>query len=301
MESTKRRTLTFGGTGDVVEGLAKVNLMNVLKEYEGEKLATPLASCLQGNAFDVYLRLSEGDSKDIDNIKTEVGRMDREKEDVDFANRERLSNAPAKTCAYKLQQLASLVYPDLYNAVMGLIIKDAYVRWLHPSLQLEFKSLEKFATANVKDSIQETNRLELTGLRLTLNIRLKNYINVVEPTNDGNSATRSITAVEEELIQTISDAVVTKLKCESVHFVRNRPNVDRVSTGNSKNRRLENTRDKKLRQCRKCGSTSHLVCRCPNRFCASCGEKGHYSWDTQCAKYLRLEEVTAIPPRIPSR
>ena len=38
---------------------------------------------------------------------------------------------------------------------MGLIIKDAYVKGLHPSLQLELKSLEKYATANVKDLVQE--------------------------------------------------------------------------------------------------------------------------------------------------
>ena len=137
------------GTGGVVEGLATVNPVNALKEYEGEKLAMSLASCLQGNAFDVYLRLSEGDRKDIDKIKTEllseyeIGRMDREKEVVEFTNRARLSNEPAKTCAYKLQQLASLAYPDFNNAAMGLITKVVYVRGLHHSLQLELKSLEK--------------------------------------------------------------------------------------------------------------------------------------------------------------
>ena len=194
---------------------------------------------------------SEGDRKYIDKVKIEllseyeVGRMDREKEVVEFTNRARLSNEPAKIYAYKLPQLASLAYPDFNNAAMGLIIKDAYVRGLHPSLQLELKSLEKFATANVKDLVQETNRLELAGLRPSSSIRLKDYINVVEPTNDGNSAPRSITTVDEELIQTISDAVVTKLKCESVHFVRNQPNVDRVPTGNSQYRKLEDTRDKK--------------------------------------------------------
>ena len=60
MESTKKRRLTFDGTGDGVDFLTKVNLMNALKEYEGENLTMSLAaSCLQGNAFDVYLRLSD--------------------------------------------------------------------------------------------------------------------------------------------------------------------------------------------------------------------------------------------------
>ena len=186
MESTKREKLVFDGTGNVKEFLTKVNLMSTLKGYEGEKLAISLASCLQGNAFDCYMRLSDEDKTDVEMIKTEllseyeIGRMDREQAVVEFSNRSRLINEPAKTLVYKLQLLASLAYPDFDNTAKGVIVKDAYVRGLHHNLQLQLKSLEKFATADVKTLVQETNRLEVAGVRPTLSTRTTDYINTVD-------------------------------------------------------------------------------------------------------------------------
>ena len=89
------------GTGDIKEFLTNVNLMSTLKEYEGEKLAVSLAICLQGNAFDCYMRLLDEDKVDVEKIKSEllteyeIGRMDREQAVVEFANRSRLINEPA--------------------------------------------------------------------------------------------------------------------------------------------------------------------------------------------------------------
>ena len=81
------------------------------------------------------------------------------------------------------------------------------------------------------------------------------------------------TNVNEVLIQTISDTVIEKLRSESVNFIRNRPNADRYPSRIPSNRTFQNTKDKTPRKCRKCGNTSHLVRRCPNRYCASCGNK----------------------------
>ena len=43
-------------------------------------------------------------------------------------------------------------------------------------------------------------------------------------------------------------------------------------------------------RCRNCQSTDHLVRSCPTRFCQSCGEMGHDSWNKSCQKYLWLTD-----------
>ena len=143
MESMKREKLVFDGTGNVKEFLTKANLMSTLKGYE-------------------------------------IGQMDREQAVVEFSNRSRLINERAKTFVYKLQLLASLACPDFDNTAKGVIVKDAYVRGLHHNLQLQLKSLEKIAIADVKTLVQETNRLEVAGVRPTLSTRTTDYINTVD-------------------------------------------------------------------------------------------------------------------------
>ena len=98
------------------------------------------------------MRLSDEDKVDVEKIKSEllteyeIERMDREQAVVEFANRSRLINEPAKSYAYKLQQLASLAYPDFDNAAQDVIVKDTYVRGIHPNLQLQL------LTRKVRDS-----------------------------------------------------------------------------------------------------------------------------------------------------
>ena len=218
MGTTKREKLASDRIGDMKKFFTKVNLMSTLNGYEGEKLTISLASCLQGNALDCYMRLSDEDKVDVEKIKSElfteyeIGRRDREQAVMEFANRSRLINEPAETYAYKLQQLASLDYPDFDNAANGVIVKDAYVRGIHPNLQLQLKSLEKFATADFKALVLETNRLEVTGVRPTLSTRPKDYINAV----DKVQSTESENTVHEALVQMINDIAMEKLKSESV-------------------------------------------------------------------------------------
>ena len=51
----------FDGSGDIKAFLEKVKLQSALKGYEDQKAAQYLASRLEGQAFDVYMRLSDGD------------------------------------------------------------------------------------------------------------------------------------------------------------------------------------------------------------------------------------------------
>ena len=63
---------TFNGNGNVKKFLTKVELHSSLKGYSGEKCAQDLASRLEGRAFDIYMRLSDQDKKDVSEIKAEL-------------------------------------------------------------------------------------------------------------------------------------------------------------------------------------------------------------------------------------
>ncbi len=85
----------FNGTGDVKVFLTKISIHSSLKVYEGEKAAQNLASKLEGRAFDVYMRMSESDRKDVKKITDELLKeFERGKQD---RNRNRRVEQKAKT------------------------------------------------------------------------------------------------------------------------------------------------------------------------------------------------------------
>ena len=75
----------------------------------------------------------------------------------------------------------------------------------------------------------------------------------------------------EELVAKLSDSKVTSQV--SWKFKENRK---RFNDGRSNNNG---------RKCRNCGSQSHFVKVCLNRFCQSFEQRGHDAWDTSCPKY----------------
>ena len=98
--------------------IRKVELYVSLKGYTGEKAAQFLASRLDGAAFDVYMRLEEGEKKDADKLKEELrkefekGKSDREVALNELSNRRRKPEEAATTFAYKLDVLVTLAYPN---------------------------------------------------------------------------------------------------------------------------------------------------------------------------------------------
>ena len=52
--------------------MKKVELHSSLKEYSGEKCAQDLAHRLEGRAFDIYMRLSDEDKRDVSKIIAEL-------------------------------------------------------------------------------------------------------------------------------------------------------------------------------------------------------------------------------------
>ena len=299
METVIKNKDCFDGTGDVKSFISKVELISALKGYTDEKLSKSLASNLEGDAFNVYLSMSTDDQKDVEKIKQEllseyeVGAVDREQAVVELSSRSRLQNEPAKTYAFKLQQLVKLAYPDFTDNARNQIAKDAYVKGLHPDLQLQLKSLEKFATADLKTIVTETTRLEVAGITSALSVRPKVSINTVRV--EDATDTVCVKNLDNRFIQNIGDLVVEKLKGESVNYTRDPPIQgtssqyrSRAFEGSSQGYKQQKylPSSKNPLKCRNCGKTSNFVRNCPSRFCASCGERGYDFWSKQCPKYL---------------
>ena len=292
MESLNK-VKSFDGTGDVRKFIAKIELLIAIKEYTGEKAAQVLASKLEGNAFDVYLRMSADDRKSIAKIEEELlkeyerGQADREQAVAELNSRHRLPNEPAKTFAFKIQELVKLAYPTLDQTARDVFAKDAYLNGLHPDMQLQIRALEKFKTADMNALVEETLRLEVAGIKSSMSTASKGQINSVKELPDtlGEASGSNIT---KDLVEAISDEVLKKLEASSINYVRGEAKGQNRNfhRNNRRGRGGDNNISASTRKCRNCQSPSHIVRQCPVRFCASCGGRGHDSWSKDCPKYL---------------
>ena len=108
----------FDGNGDVKVFIVKTALHSALKGYEDEKAAQNLASRLEGRAFDVYMRLSATDKKDVDKVQTEfmnefeLSNQDREMAMYEWTTRRRKQGESPQTFIYKIMELVKLAYPS---------------------------------------------------------------------------------------------------------------------------------------------------------------------------------------------
>ena len=111
----KKIKVTFDGSSDVCNFLAKVELEASLKDYADEKKANFLASRLQGPAFEVYMRLSNDHKKDFEEIKKELkkeferGQLNREEALHILSTRIHQVNESPNTYAHKLNELVKFV------------------------------------------------------------------------------------------------------------------------------------------------------------------------------------------------
>ena len=162
-----KETKCFNGKGDVNAFIKKIELLSSLKGYTGEKAAQALASKLEPPAFNVYMRMSEDDQKDVTKIKTELknqyekGNMDREEAQSLLSSRIKKCEESVQDYAFDLKRLATLAYPNFSSANCEQITKDYFVKGLDTDMQLRIRSLEKFADSDLKTVVDETVRLEL--------------------------------------------------------------------------------------------------------------------------------------------
>ena len=291
------KSKSYDGTGDVKVFLEKVSLSSALKEYEGEKVAQNLASRLEGHAFDVYMRLSADDKKDVKKIELELliefekGKQNREAAIQELNNRKQHQGESALTFAYKVLELVKLSYPTFNETTRKIIVKDYFVRGLHPEMQLALKALPTFEETDINKLASETTQLQLAGI----------------PSFDSKQSPQCMSVNESGLVDSILDKVIHKigeLSTGGLATIGNAEtqqacaNFDRSGFINRRGSRRGKFRKRSdgrnagfqnnnqpQRKCQLCLSPDHLVRECPTRFCQACGGRGHDAWDRLCPNF----------------
>ena len=109
--STPSNNVMFNGKGDVDAFIAKVELYNKLKKYEGEEAAALLASRLEGFKC---LRLSSDDKKEFTKLKDELlkqfqtGNRNREEALSLLGACQRNEGESAQDFAYRISRLVRI-------------------------------------------------------------------------------------------------------------------------------------------------------------------------------------------------
>ena len=273
MESSKK--VTFNGKGDFNVFLTKVDLYNQLKGYNGETAAVSLASRLEEPAINVYMRMSDDDRKDIKKIQTElrtqyeVGNADREQALSLLGAIQRKEDETAKDFGYRVTALVKLAYPKFDNASKQVHEKDAFVKGCHPDMQMKLKTLENFADLDMKAIIENTVRLEVAGVKAVMK-GFKAEMNSIDEQGACGSTSVGRDHLLLERLGNIEETIAKLSVTQNVPSGSGKPSPKTSpSTG-------------KAKKCFKCQSTSHVVKKCPERFCQACGQKGHDWWMKSC-------------------
>ena len=191
--STPSNNVMFNGKGDVDAFIAKVELCNKLKKYEGGEAAALLASRLEEPAaFNVCLRLSSDDKKDFTKLKDELlkqfqtGNRDREEALSLLGACQRNEGESAQDFAYRISRLVRLAYSSFSDAQRQVHEKDYFVKGVHPDMQVHLKSLENDATSDMKTLLDHVVRLEVAGVN-SFRRKLTEEMNTVRESS-GNQA-----------------------------------------------------------------------------------------------------------------
>ena len=307
MDSNKVKL--YDGKSDVTVFLTRVNLVAGIKDYNGEKKAQFLASTLLPPALDVYMRLSDEDKKDYSKIEEALlkefrkGQLNREEAIHILSDRKQQRDETPQTFAYKVVELVKLAYPSFADNVRLTIAKDYFLRGIHPDMQVALKSGTNFETSDVHALAVETVRLELAGVKSYSSTKeMASSVNTVEESRpEGDDIVDAVANKVMEKLQLCTnfntDGDGSSQSASGANFVGTPPYRGR---GNSRRNRGRNRGDgqnrfsgqqrqqqqqQQQKRCRACKATGHLVRECPQRFCQSCGQRGHDGWSDQCPNY----------------
>ena len=212
MESnSKTRCVDYDGKGDVKVFITKFELVAAVKGYEGEKKAQCVACKLAGPALDVYMRLPDEDKKNCDRIKEELlkeferGQLNREEAIHLLDSRRRQPEESPQTFAYKLLELVKLAYPSFTEEVRKTLVKDCFMRGVHPDMQIALKSSATFTASDVNTLATETVRLELDGIKSYGKKRISSEVK-------SECSSSDVSVVNESIINSIAEKVLEKLQ-----------------------------------------------------------------------------------------
>ena len=293
----------FTGREDVTKFTTKCDLHCSLKGYDGEKKAAFIAGRLEESAFDVYMALSEDDKKDPEKIKKTLtdtfdnAKRNREVALEELTHRKRLQDEKAEVFAHKVLELVKYAYPKFADDAKKSLAKDHFVKGLPSDLQKELRKVTDFENKGLDELVTLTTYYKIANANATAAVTGEKSCEVVAtvsaPTSSYDSRLDKLLSVMERSFG-MDDNDVGDPQEDNINYAgashprypRNRQRRGSYNRGRGKHstRGGSNVHQQSL-QCRSCNSTGHVVKNCPQRFCQSCGNRGHNRWDTICPKY----------------
>ena len=279
--SSANKLPSFDGKGDVMAFLMKMSLHIRLKKVTGEEAAMLLASRLEEPAFTVYMRMPDTDKSDIKKIEAalkkqyETGDRDREQA-LSLLNARLLKEGESlEDFAFAISRLVKLAYPTFSLTDQNIHEKDAFVGGLHPDLQMNLKTLPDFKTMTYKLVVDNAIRFQVAGVKSCMK---KN----VDTVNKIQEATHSVLPTASNELETRMNSLEGLVAQISNFGLGNRGRNRGRGRGRYRGRGNGSNNE---RHCWNCSSQSHVVRQCPNRFCQSCGGRGHDAWQTSCPNH----------------
>ena len=302
--ATKKVDL-FTGREDVKKFTTKCDLHCSLKGYDAEKKAAFIAGRLEEAAFDVYMALSDEAKKDPEQVKKALtdtfdnAKRNREVALEKLTHRKRLPEEKAEVFAHKVLELVKYAYPKFADEARKSLARDHFVKGLSADLQKELRKVADFEDKELDELVTLTTYYEIANANAaaaaTGEQSCEAVASVSVPTNNYDSRLDRLLAVMERSFGMNDNDVgdpeeeINFAGANNNAYPRYPRNRQRRPGYNRARGNLQSQRGSKVHQqsllCRSCNSTGHLVKNCPQRFCQSCGNRGHDRWDTACPKY----------------
>ena len=139
-------------------------------------------------------------------------------------------------------------------------------------MQVHLKSLENYATSDMKALLDHAVRLEVAGVN-SFRRKLTEETNTVRESSGnqapGESSSNQFAARLDGLEDAISNLTFGKQTFRNQRY---------RSTARGRSQK------KTVGSCYYCGDKSHFVRQCPKRYCQSCGGAGHDAWSKRARK-----------------
>ena len=264
---------------------------------------------MDGPALNVYLRLSEDEKKNAEEIKTALrtefvpAHRDRVVALEKLSNRKLLKDESPYTYAYALMELTKLAYSTLPANSQDVIARDHFMRGQSRDVQVTLKSLPEFGTKAAMELAKEVVRFQTAGIPINNFTPVKcevDYVNVNTNVHDKDS--KLADSIVEKVVAKFSGVNAEYEGDNAVNYVRNYtqrgrrgyyrgPNY-KGNNGNNYNgnsyrgkRTHHESPSRNSFNCRSCRSPAHGYSKCPTRFCQACEQPGHDAWNRDCPNY----------------
>ena len=139
---------------------------------------------------------------------------------------------------------------------------------------MKLKTLANFTDLDMKGIIENTVRLEVAGVKAVMKT-FKAEMNMINNQGACSSRDQGACGRGQQMLLERSESLEETIA--KLSFTQNPASTQHQASPASSTKG-------KMKRCWICQDTSHVVRKCPKRFCQACGGTGHDAWMKCCPK-----------------